>query len=68
MSLTRETLKREKGYAKLLLPLTPSTGDDRGESPRNKEVRSSVTYPFYPSPNSRARGKSILGWNFVKVL
>jgi len=46
VSLTRGTLGREKGYAKLLLPPTLRAWDDRGELPRNKEVRHSVTYPF----------------------
>lgn len=62
------TFGREKGYAKLLLPPTPRVRDDRGESPRNKEVRHSVTYPFYGYPNSHGRGKMCLRMEFRENL
>lgn len=67
VSLTRETLKREKGYAKLLLPPTPRIGDGRGESPRNKEVRSSRwRIPFIRIQIAVYVGKVFAEWNFER--
>lgn len=60
MSLTQRMLAREKGYARLLLPLaSQNEGDDQDESPLNKEDRRLVTYLFNTHPNNRVRGKNV---------